>query len=269
MRRLIVLLALAGALVAPALAQAAATPEYAVEVTGIHVVDWELRSEGYPAECKAWTHGRGTQTLGIRTTKAPRYMLLTIPGQGVLFSPSTAGRFAGAAQREVTVWKDHGVPQTAACTPCGPLSEYGKCDESADGDLLAPLFDCRTRKSPGTAVLSLALAGQQVSPDGPAALANTLTVTTGVAADYPNCPPTVTGTGPGLKAAQPTDVSIVGAQVQRLLRLRPGQKLTLKGSEERGHAAGQESRSCSAPAATAGYSECAVTEITVEIRRLK
>lgn len=268
MRRLIAALIAAGALVAPAVAQSASTPEYAVEVTGIHVVDWELRSGAYPEECKAWTHGRGTQTLGVRTTKAARYMLLNIPGAGPLFSMSKAGRYAGAAQRELQVWKDHAVPQTAACTPCGPLSEYGKCDEGGNEDLLAPLFDCKARKGPGAAVVSLALAGQPVGEGEAVALTDSVRVATSVGATFTNCPPTQNG-GPGFKADQPTEVSIVGAQVKRLLRLRPGQKLTLKGSEERGYGSGQTSQSCSAPAATAGYSECAVTEITVEIRRLR
>jgi hypothetical protein len=267
-RRLIAGLAAAGALVAPALAQAASTPEYAVEVTGIHVVDWELRGEGYPAECKAWVHGRGTETLGVRTTTAARYMLLTIPGAGPMFSMSKAGRYAGSAQRELQEWKDHAVPQTSACTPCGPLSEYGTCDADGAGDLLAPLFDCRARKGVGGAVVSLALAGQPIGEDEPVALTDTVRVATSVGATFPNCPPTQNG-GPGLKAEQPTEVSIVGAQVKRLLRLRRGQKLTLKGSEERGFAAGKTSQSCSAPAATVGYSECAVTDTTVEIRRLR
>jgi uncharacterized protein (DUF2141 family) len=267
-RRLIALLATAGALVAPAAAQAAATPEYAVEVTGIHVVDWELRTADYPQECKGWTHGQGTQTLGVRTTKAARYMLLTIPGSGPMFSMSKAGKYAGHAQRELQKWQDHGVPQTRACTPCGPLSEYGECDEDASGDLLAPLFDCKARTAPGTAVVSLALAGQPTGEGSAVALADSVRVATSVGATFTHCPPTQNG-GPGLKAEQPTEVSIVGAQVKRLLRLRPGQKLTLKGSEERGTAAGQESQSCSKPAGTVGYSECAVTEITVEIRRLK
>jgi hypothetical protein len=266
-RRLIALLATAGALVAPAVAQAASTPQYAVEVTGIHVVDWELRTADYPAECKSWTQGRGTQTLGVRTTKAARYMLLTIPGAGPMLSMSRAGRYAGSAQRELQVWKEHGVPQTAACTPCGPLSEYGECDEDASGDLLAPLFDCKARKGPGGAVVSLTLAGQRVGDGEVTALADSVRVATSAGATFSHCPPTHNG-GPGLKAEQPTEVAIVGAQVKRLLRLRPGQKLTLKGSEERGYGAGQVSDSCSAPAATVGYSECAVTDVTVEIRRL-
>ena len=268
-RRLITLLATAGALVAPAVAQAAAaTPEYAVEVTAIHVVDWELRTANHPQPCKGWTHGQGTQTLGVRTTKAARYMLLTIPGSGPMFSMSKAGKVSGHAQRELQKWQEHGVPQTRACTPCGPLSEYGECDENAKGDLLAPLFDCRARKAPGTAVVTLALAGQATGEGGAVALTDSLRVATSVGATFPHCPPTQNG-GPGLQAEQPTEVAIVGAQVKKLLRLRPGQKLTLKGSEERGIAAGQESQSCSKPAGTVGYSECAVTDVTVEIRRTR
>ncbi len=265
LRTLPAALGLATVLAVPS-AQAAPSPTYQVDVTGIHVVDWQYQGANYPAECKAWSKGSGTQTLGIRTTKPAQYMLLAVPGTAPQLLMSKLGAYAGSAQRSAD-WKDHTIPQTAACTPCGPLSEYGECDEG-DPDLLAPLHDCRTKKSTASAAIALVLKGQSTRPDGPAALANSLRVDTSVVAQFPSCPPTQSG-GPGLHSADALEVPIVGPKVARVLKLRRGQKLTLKGAEERGFANGKESSSCSKPAGGEGYSECAVTDVTVEIRRIR
>jgi hypothetical protein len=250
----------------PAGAHAATAGTYAVEVTGIHVVDWQYRGEGYPDQCKAWSKGAGTQTLGIRTTKAARYMTLALPGVAPRLLSTRLGRYAGVARRTGSDWEDHAIPQTAACSPCGPLSEYGECAEEPPP--IAPLHDCARRNGIAAAAVELLEAGKSYEPDGPAALVDALHVQTNVVAAFPSCPPTQAD-GPGLHAADPLEVSIVGAKVRRIRKLRRGRTLTLHGSEERGFAQGRESRKCSKPAGGFGYSECAVTDVTVEIRRLR
>jgi hypothetical protein len=251
---------------APAGAHAATARTYAVAVTGIHVVDWQYQGEGYPDQCTAWSKGTGTQTLGIRTTKRARYMILSLPGVAPRLLTTKLGRYVGVARRTGSDWEDHAIPQTAACTPCGPLSEYGPCAEEPPP--LAPLHDCARRNGVASAGVELFEAGKSYEPDGPAALVDALHVRTSVVAGFRSCPPTQPD-GPGLHAGDPLEVSIVGAKVRRIRKLRRGRTLTLHGAEERGFAAGRESRKCSKPAGGIGYSECAVTDVTVEIRRLR
>ncbi|ADB49859.1 hypothetical protein [Conexibacter woesei] len=253
------------ALTAPS-AHAASTPTYTVDVTGIHVVDWRYQTDNYPDECKAWVKGSGTATLGIRTTKPARYMLLAFPGMAPQLLMSKLGRYAGVAQRTASDWEDHAIPQTSACTPCGPLSEYGECSEP--GPPLAPLHDCRRRNGIASAAVSLIEAGKSRERNGPAALVDALRVDTSVVARFPSCPPTQLTEGPGMRSENAREVSIVGPKVRRIRRLARGQKITLHGSVERSFAGGRETQRCSKPAGGAGYSECAVTDVTVEIKRV-
>ena len=265
------LLAAAAAAVAAAVALAAAAPAHAadpvlaVDITGIHVVDWAFDSGGYPDECQAWTKGSGTQTLGLRTPKPVRYDLLDVVTTKLLL-PKGTGRFAGSAQRSA-VWREHAVPLTSACTPCGPRSEYGECEEG-DGDLLAPLWDCRRRTPKAEAMLQLVPSGTELG-DGVVTLADTLVVTTAVPAAFPHCPPDFDGSPVSTHSEQPLEVRIVGPTVRRLMGLRRGQSVTLKGSAELGWDGKAERDSCQSPAGGDGYRECAVTDVTVEVRRLR
>jgi hypothetical protein len=263
---LLVLLPLALAALTATSAQAARTPAYTVDVTGIHVVDWRYQGENYPDECKAWVKASGTATLGIRTTKPARYMLLAFPGMEPQLLMSKLGRYVGVAQRTASDWDDHAIPQTSACTPCGPLSEYGECSEP--GPPLAPLHDCRRRNGVASAAVTLIEAGKGQERNGPAALVDALRVDTSVVARFPSCPPTQVTGGPGMHSENALEVSIVGPKVRRIRMLARGQKLMLHGSVERGFAGRRETRKCSKPAGGVGYSECAVTDVTVEIKRV-
>lgn len=260
---------LAGLVAAAALAAAgpahAADPVLAVDITGIHVVDWAFDRGGYPDECQAWTKGAGTQTLGIRTPKPVRYDLLDA-GIATLLLPKGTGRFVGSAQRTAD-WREHAIPQTSACTPCGPLSEYGRCTDDT-GDLLAPLWDCRRRAPEASAALQLLPSGTELG-EGLVTLADTLVVTTAVPAAFPHCPPDFSGSPASTHAEQPLEVRIVGAKVRRLMHLRRGQSVTLKGSAELAWDGSAERDACRAPAGGDGYRECAVTDVTVEVRRVR
>ncbi|HEU4658273.1 MAG TPA: hypothetical protein VFR97_12145 [Capillimicrobium sp.] len=266
--RLRTLLTVAACAAAGAVAAAPAQardPLLAVEVTGIHVVDWTYATEGAGQECKAWSRGSGTQTLGIRTPRAARYEVLDT-GMAKLLLPQGSPTFAGSAQRTGD-WTDHAVPLTSACTPCGPRSEYGPCEDTAP-DLLHPLYDCKRRTPAANAMLQLVPAGSEMG-DGLTALADTLVVATSVPTTFTACPPDFDGSPVSLHSPQPLDVHIAGKPVKRLMSLRRGQRVALKGSAEAGYDGKQESSSCQAPAGGVGYRECAVTDVTVEVRRLR
>lgn len=268
LRRLLPALACGAALAAAA----AATPAQAapgdavlqVEITGIHVVDWTYVTGGYPDECQGWTKGSGTQTTGIRTVAPIRYDLFDI-GFGKLLSPDTRkARFKASAERSAD-WTEHRTPMTSACTPCGPLSEYGKCEEP--GPDVAPLFVCRRQTPEAMAMLQMIPAGTEME-DGVVSLADVLVVTSTASPSWTHCPPDFDGSPISMHAEQPLEVRIVGAKVQRLMNMRKGQKLTLKGDAERGFDGSREAETCKGAAGQA-YHECAVTDMTVEVRRVR
>ncbi|HEY8582729.1 MAG TPA: hypothetical protein VIL49_07270 [Capillimicrobium sp.] len=262
--------AVAGALAAAALAAApahAADPVLAVEITGIHVIDWDLATGGYPDECDSWTKAGGTQTLGIRTPKPVRYEVLDT-GMGKLLLPAGRQRFVGAARREVAEWRDHRRPMTSACTPCGPRSEYGPCDDDPQEDLLAPLWDCAPRTPDAQATLQLIPAGTETD-EGVVALADVLVVATSIPATWTHCPPDFDGSDIALRADAPLEVRIVGPSVRKLASLKRGGRVTLKGSTELGWDGAAERERCDGPPGGFGYRECAITDMTVEVRRIR
>ena len=53
------------------------------------------------------------------------------------------------------------------------------------------------------------------------------------------------------------------------MSLRRGQRITLKGSSELGYDGSKEREGCTRPSGRNAYAECAVTDVTVEVRRLR
>ena len=267
-------------LLAPSGAHAAkGEMKLAVEVTGIHVVDWSNRGKDAPNPCKAWIKGAGSKTIGFSTRRPVRYTAFSTPRIGdvrpqFVLLGGTNARYRATVARKGD-WVENTIPQTAQCTPCGPLSEYGEC-QAADTPI-APLWDCRRKQvAKPTALLTFVGAGQN---DGEvASLVDRLNVqmTAPTGGLYPHCPPELAdGTGRELHTPDPLAVDILGAAARRLTKLRPGRKITLKGDAERGYVEAdgvpsRELKTCSdATLAGTGYRECAVTDVTVEVRRLR
>lgn len=252
----------------------------AVEITGIHVVDWSMRGKDAPNPCKAWVKGGGTQTIGFSTRRPMRYTAFSTPRIGdvrpqFVLLGGTNAKYRATVERKGD-WEENTIPQTSQCTPCGPLSEYGEC--KPEDAPLAPLYDCRRKaiRAPG-AVLSYVDAGQN-SGDEVASLVDRLNVamTAPTSGLYPHCPPEIAdGTGRQLKHPEPLAVDILGAAARKLTKLKPGRKITLKGDAEAGYieedgVPSRETKTCSsATLAGTGYRECAVTDVTVEVRRLR
>lgn len=251
---LLATLAIALVALSPVATAGAETRELTVDVTGIHVDDWRHADSGYPERCRFWTFGRGSQTIGLRTVRPVRYQLFRSPGGARWFlAPVSVGRWAGSVQRSGS-WEDHAPPPTAECQPCGPLSEYGEC-----GEELPPVkatWDCRRRKlrSP------LALLG----------LGQALVVRFGGGVSFTDCPPDLGGRAVvELRLARPRQVSFSGAPLRKLLALGKGGSLTLKGSAEASYVNGRTRGACARLPLVVGDAECAVTDVTVEVRRTR
>lgn len=277
--------AIAGLAAVPAAASAAPTTTqtaYSIDITGIHVVDWSDQP-GEKVECRAWSAGSGTQTIGFSTPRKLRYTGLILTGR----RPFPVPRFqlvpAGLGRVKATVtrtgeWTDHVIPQS--CTPCGPGSEYGECEPTAAVDP-ATLLSCgrRTiRRASATVVWSGK--GEPIRGDGDddllTPLTDALTVSVGASAQglYRLCPPDLPdGAARALRTPDPQQLTIVGSRVQRLKRLAVGRTLTLKVQQDAGYAVpvdgtGKASTTCPKLGGP-GYAECATTDITVEITRTR
>jgi hypothetical protein len=85
---------------------------------------------------------------------------------------------------------------------------------------------------------------------------------------WSNCPPDVGGSRNNLTLANPRAVLLRDGP-GRIASLRRGGKLTLKGSWERGATDGGESPKCEKRLAGEGMRQCAVTDVTVEVTRLR
>lgn len=272
-------------LLAPAHARAADTVkmQFAVEVTGIHVVDW-VHDPGTTDTCKAWSKGSGTQTTGFSTKRPVRYTGMKIVGKlpeimrnAPRFTLLGFGRtsdFKATVERKGD-WEEHLIPNQRPCVPCGPLSEYGECGDAPLPP--APLFSCG-RRDIKAAGANLAFVAKGSDDDGPVALTDALRVDLAASSDglFPHCPPELAdGTGRELQQPDPREVSFVGAKVRKLQSLRVGQKITLKDSSEAGYVsesekAPRELDACSSATLSGpGYRECAITDVTVEVRRTR
>ena len=90
---------------------------------------------------------------------------------------------------------------------------------------------------------------------------------------YKTCAPAVPGAYTHeIQQPDPLPVEFSGAGVNRLSKLRVGGKITLKGDTERGYYKALDEKSqlnCTKERPSFGYYECSVTDVTLEIRRLR
>jgi hypothetical protein len=234
------------------------TMRLAVEVTGLHVVDWHREDEGFPDPDRVWIQGEGTQILGFSTPRPVTYLASafsgTLPGgepvSPLALAPLHAVRPLRGLLRRHGSWH-HGD---------GVLCDReGGCPEG----VVVPLHqkpDCPVRRLPVSA--SLATAGGAGRARDRVVLKSEATIPSGL---WRNCPPDMEGERAELLGL-PTELTIPGA-VRRIARLPLGGKATFKAAAERGAASGAETAACP-PLKGLGFQQCAVTDVTVEVTRI-
>lgn len=84
---------------------------------------WTELSRTYPQRCKAWLKNRSF--IEQKSTGASGSMKVEDNGS-YEYGNVEEDKLRGTIERVITV-RGHSVPDTPACSPCGPLSEYGPC----------------------------------------------------------------------------------------------------------------------------------------------
>jgi hypothetical protein len=139
---------------APALAvKAADRPVYLIKSIDVHKSEeWRVQSPGYSDTCKSWEIGDGSANLGM-TQRGTRRLTLMAPGFGAGVLGNVEGSDWSPAQARRTIrYRSHTPPDTDACGPCGPSSEYGRCTGDAPPDVVV---DLRCRPDDSRALLSV------------------------------------------------------------------------------------------------------------------
>lgn len=265
MKRATLIVALAALLAAalPALARAYTPPQVttmrlAVEITGIHLVDWHYQSTADLASAESWTVGSGAQTLGFQTPKPLPYRAIIsrgrLPGgqplEPLQLQPLSAKRLPGSLRRR-------GSFRYRQPPPCGE----GQCSGSA------PVV--RVARGSCPALKRQLPVGLEVTRPGGGAPALTVTFSAAdLESPWANCAPDLDGSRNNLSLAQPRAVFLAKG-VDRIAQLRRGGKLTLKGSVQLGAGDGRETKDRCPPLSGAGMKQCAVTDVTVEVTRVR
>lgn len=237
------------------------TMALSVELTGIHVDRWHYEGDGYPDPGSSWATGSGTQTLGFSTPRPLRYRAVVasgeVPGGGTLpplqLQPLTVPEPLQGSLRRRAGWRYH---DPEIC------DREGDCE---DAMLVPPVHrppSCPGKKVPVPATVGV----ERLSGSGLSVLAAKFE-TLRLEGLWSNCPPEMDGGGGHLALGQPADVAFAGA-VAAIRRLRPGEAVTLKAHLTRGAADGSASASCP-PLSGPGLNECAVTDLTLEVGRLR
>lgn len=269
----------ATALALPAAASAGTvTKRYAVEITGIHQVDWTYQSGATRDECADWSAGAGSQTTGFSTRRPVRYTATRTTGPRpkgfpkVLWAPAREERAKITVAREVSDWNDHLAP--GRCSPCE--LEGGCSGPAADRPQPpAPATDCRRRSLPGQTLSTWFDTGHGPGVDGDplvGALGPVLQVQliAAVGDAYDRCYPDL---HEDLQLRTPDALPVTVTGAGRVLKLRPGRTITLKGSREKSvriiGGVRDVKTSCPKQLGGEGYGECAVTDVSIEIRRLR
>ncbi|HEU4658256.1 MAG TPA: hypothetical protein VFR97_12060 [Capillimicrobium sp.] len=262
--------AAAATLATAAPASAAADPVIAVDVIAKHTVVWDFVEEGYPDDCRNWVKGSGTQTIRVRSDRRERLRLDRAFGK-VFLSAERPGTFEGGVER-VGRWKVNVPPNTQPCSPCGPLSEFGECDD--DPQPPKPLqFQCGERQG-RYPLASIGYRKATLVPD----LAKGLTVAASVTfKEYENCPPTIPrATRAWLHFPSPAQANLPQEDTKRIARLQPGDSVVSEVTVERTYVDDDKARTTKEgdrclklPKLTAGYTECAVTEYSVTFTRIR
>jgi hypothetical protein len=268
-RKLLLLLLASIAAVAAAAPAASADQVIAADVIAKHNVVWDYKTAGVGDDCKHWSKGSGTQTLSIHSLKREKLRLEHAFGRTFLSGMGQAGTFEGSVNR-VGTWDDNVPANVQPCSPCGPQSEYGPCDDAPPTP--TPLkFECGHKDLRGAqALISYKTANGLPSLDG-------LTVTALFRNDvkFPKCPPDLPRgfDGPDLQAPWPGFARLPPAQLKRLTSLGVGDSVVAEVRVQRSYVESDgkvtKGDNCiKAPDVATGYTECAITDYSVTFTRL-
>lgn len=258
---------------------------FSVDVSGAHHVDWKWQDPYGPEPCNDWTNAAGSQTTGFSHVRPAKYVATVSTGKtlkglpkgakvpGVAWSPSGQAKVKMTVTRKVTDLEPHLAP--GSCTPCE--QEGGGCAPPVDRQPQLPETDCARRTLKGAGVgIAYVPEGFAEAEDGlPKLGEDALRVAPFSPLDreaYKACYPELLPTRQHLETPEPLPIQIRSAA--RVLRLRVGGKVTYNASRELGTwlLAGKvmTEEHCTPPEGPQyGYVECAVTDITVKIKRLK
>lgn len=131
-RLVLLALLLIGVGAAPAAAapsMSAKTKVFDIRISGSHVVDWVYASSLDRQDCSTWSFGKGKAEMKLAIAGKARYQLTEVRRNGRLVELQWGASRYKPLEVAITQkgeWKyNNGFRM--ACTPCGPLSEYGPC----------------------------------------------------------------------------------------------------------------------------------------------
>lgn len=244
---------------------------YDIEIDLRHSVSWEYQGKGYPDECREWSKGSGSQSFEVRTKRPKRVQLEILFGKPAITGYGGGERYSGLLDR-VGTWKSNWVPMTAKCWPCGPLSEFGECEEE---DPPPPLsFRCTTVKP-----LDVNAAVSYRRSGGLPDIREGLVVRAWARESqyYDNCPPTIKKSDQvALKHQWPSKewAKLPVEETNRIMELKRGRSVTIEVTQTHMYAnvKGKVTKGerCSAmPDVVEGYGECAVSDYKVKFTRVR
>jgi hypothetical protein len=230
-----------------------------VELTGIHVDRWHVRDPKGARPEGSWVEGSGTQTLGFSTPHPMRFEALVASGETptgerlppLSLAPLAAPRpLKGSLRREAS-WRHH---DSEVC------DREGGCEDELPVPPVHLPASCPSRRVGVPASLEI---GRGSGHNVLSATFETLPI------EHPwsNCPPDMDGASRPLALAQPASLGF-GGGIARIAHLAPGETVTLKAHRTQGAVDGAPSARCSKLAGP-GRQECAATDLTLEVTRLK
>jgi len=284
LRSSLLALALLGALSAlvalPAAASAARGPSsvttkaFDVRISGSHTVLWGFSSRLDRSTCTSWSVGTGKLEATYAARRASRYELMEIVYRKGMkkrteyqwgVTDDVLPRFEITQEGE---WEDNNGMK-AACTPCGPLSEYGPCQPDPPKP---PAAVCPKRQAAGVVDLSYIARAQDlpVLTDEPGLIPLSRTALLAQVRysedprQHARCYPEHGGEALPLK--QPAALLIPATELRTLAR---GASHTFTEARREYAAQGDLSSTCGPIMYVLKMSACANTKIKLVVRRVR
>lgn len=200
-------------------AAAAPPPKFKADLYASLTEESNLEGTGYPDRCKTWTQGRGTLTYDIESDQSFNLGIVESPLDDSLFVLVPRQPAWSSDLRRFWKTRSHIGDNTEACSPCGPLSEYGLCTGSLPDKLDSDQCGGPSKKRGGMLTLS--------------AIGRTLLVNGGPGGSLSRCKTPSDNALPAILAVPSFELRLPGA-ARRLLKLKPGQSTTIRRETRRG-----------------------------------
>jgi hypothetical protein len=206
--------------VSAATAAAAPPPKFEVDLYVASVDEANLEESGFPDRCKTWTQGRSALTYEIEAADPFNLGLVQSPVDDTYFALIPRQPVWENDTRRYWKTRAHVADNTPDCSPCGPLSEYGLCTGALPDQVASDQCGGPGRRRGGA--LTLTVKG------------SAFVVAGGPNANLSRCKAPRNPSVP-MFSAQPqfAPVRLAGA-VTRLLRLKAGQRTTIRHNSRRG-----------------------------------